>query len=166
MKSKRRNLKVPMAPQDLFIKIRRRIRRNERALNMKWWHGRYTKDGRLIYIYPCDKVECATAHCLAGWITWLTPGGLELEKEIQRRWSESEPLNIEPTLAGWAEFKHSATAVAALLITRKAGWRGHITWTQFTTTDQRARELIESFAEMEKEALTKEKQRARRRVAA
>ena len=146
-------LKIPQAPPDLFCKIRRRIQRRENALDMRWWHGSYRKDGSYRWLYPPEDVSCATAHCLAGWVTFLTPGGLELEKEIERRLINSKSLHLTPEVQRYSEFGHSSTGIAALLICHKAGLKDNIHSSHFTSPHNYARQVIWTVADLEQEKL-------------
>jgi hypothetical protein len=114
-----------------------------------------------------EDVNCSTTHCLAGWITWLTPGGLELEKEINRRQEEGVPLYLPPVVRRYDMFARSPPASAALLIMNKAGLIQHFDGNCFTAPHEVARELIWKLADRQKEELreAKEKQLAKRRRA-
>lgn len=151
MKSTKRLLKVPQAPPDLFCKIRRRIQCRENALDMRWWHGSYRKDGSYRWLYQPEDMSCATVHCLAGWITFLTPGGLELEKEIERRIHDGKSLHLSSEVQRYANFGHISAGIAALLICHKAGLKDHIHSSHFTSTHHHAKETIWMIADMEKE---------------
>lgn len=166
MKATKKLLRIPQAPPDLFCKIRRRIQRRENALDMRWWHGSYRKDGSYRWLYQPEDMSCATAHCLAGWITFLTPGGLALEKEIEKRFAENRSLNLHGDVHRYADFGHSSAGIAALLICHKAGLKDHIYSGHFTSTHHHAKEVIWTIADMEKEkaerAKVLQKQRAKR----
>jgi hypothetical protein len=158
-------LYIPSPPRDLFRTIQRRIRRRPHGLQLDVWHGRrlrlLTNWHREVYevdllITREDIERCSTVHCVAGWVTFLTRGGLAFEETIRQMLNTCKGLrrlegmmpNLEALTTAAAD--QGAPAVAAHLILTKK-WPGLRTDLAFYGNNrERAEAFIADLAQREK----------------
>ena len=146
-------LQIPRAPRNLWRKMLAQVVKDKASFNMGYWHG-YTPDGEYEFIEQASnkkEVKCSTTHCMAGWVTFLTPDGINFEDKIRRKMDKD--LDFLEDLSDYARGgDENETALSALLILERSGWSEHINWKHFTTlTDGEALRLIRKMARLEAE---------------
>lgn len=128
---------------------------------MNIFHGKYSPapwhktlnilQGASAYtLIACKPNECNTVHCMAGWTTFLTRGGLKLEMAIEEldfgdwdRLQKAEGTKLD--------LGDGVTACAAYLILHKAGWGRNIRLKDFFVDDATASRKIKRLAKLEAE---------------
>lgn len=161
-------MQVPDAPKNLWRKMLKKVTNskgqlNRGRLNMGYWHAFEKKYDDYVNLEMAEtkkEVACSTVHCMAGWTTVLTPGGIELENKLRKKLG-SDTDQAEKLFQSVSEYAGEAegeVGLAALLILEKAGWSEHVTWSHFVNlTESSAMKLIRKLAKMEGERAKKRK---------
>lgn len=134
-------MNTPKAPADLWRTILRLVTEDPTSLNMQFWHS----NGQC----EATSAECGTAHCIAGWVVALTPGGIELVHLIEGLLEEGEPLS--DFIQDEAAAEGSAEAAAALAIIYESGWQPYVTADDFFSSNREALILLNNLARLEEQ---------------
>ena len=160
-------IQIPDAPKNLWRRMLRKVTtkdgRRKPNLNMGYWHAFEQKMGDGTMELECadtkKEVSCSTVHCIAGWTTVLTPGGLAFEDKIKNKLDAY--LTNEKFHEGLSDYVSGAdgeTGMAALLILEKAGWNEHVNWRDFVdVTETDGLKLIKRLAKLEGDRARKRK---------
>lgn len=110
---------------------------------MDVWHS----DGRREPV----PTGCGTAHCIAGWVVTITPGGVEFSRHIEGlfRQRASEVPGLRPEVVGAAD--GSAESAAALAILYESGWQQYVSADHFFSSDREALILLHQLAGTEEQ---------------
>ncbi len=143
---KRKPVKVPKAPKDLWRKMLAIITEDPDKLQMDVWHGRGTKNewgSCIVYEVQGSARKCATTHCQAGFVTYLTKGGYDLETEINRRRlvNSSEKMQEELGISEYVDQASDTVEMAALWILEKSGWSKDVRHGHFFRSNSEALEI-------------------------
>jgi hypothetical protein len=110
---------------------------------MHFWHSDGNKPA---------STGCGTAHCIAGWVVTLTPGGIELSMHVEKLFSSGRSGSDELPFAILDAAEGSAQAAAALAIIYESGWQEHVTVDHFFSPDGRdAIILLTELARLEEQ---------------
>lgn len=162
-------MQIPDAPKNLWRQMLKKVtdrkgRLNRGRLDMGYWHAIEKKYDGGVDLEMADtkkEVACSTVHCMAGWTTILTPGGLAFEDKIRKKFdSQSDVTRTKffNSVSEYAEEADSEVGMAALLIMEKAGWSEHVKWRHFTDmTETKAMQFIRKMAKLEGERARKRK---------
>ena len=159
--------RIPKLPKNFWRKLLSIVTEEPSRLYMTIWHGKWTSvGGSLVHmnasrLIRCKDDGCTTTHCMAGWATFLTRGGLRLEVELSRMGSGdlyrlAERHGVDLYLGD------GTTACAAYLLLHKAGWSKHIMQSDFFSDNETALEKIKHLAKVE----ARRERDARRRASA
>jgi len=150
-----REINIPRAPRDLWRRILTHVTKEPDTLHMSVWHGSW-KEGPEPEVIRADTARaraCSTTHCMAGWVTFLTPGGLKLEENIERRFLIEKPDDVLRDEYGLSEYVirgcDDTTSMAALLILEKAGWADELDKRMFFRPRPEVLRLIKRLAKLE-----------------
>lgn len=156
----KRPLKVPPLPLDFWRRLDKLIEKRPYKLNMGLWHG--TREGSDLQAEEVQNTKregthCNTTHCMAGFATFLTPGGLRFEAALSKRNLEEDALEDASLQYFEKLLKHSIfdgwsaddTAGAAALIFLKSGWYRYMKRGEFIQDNETARRRIKHLANLE-----------------
>lgn len=161
--------RVPKLPKNFWRKLLKIINEKPETFRMSIWHGKFRNIGTKrepIYtvntidaepLIECRDDGCTTVHCMAGWATFLTKGGLTLETKLREMRRVDDWLRLEESSGVRLERGDGVTANAAQLIIHQAGWGRHVKRVDFFTSESTARDKIEKLAKLE----ARREQRAR-----
>lgn len=68
------------APKDIWRRINRAIRQHPELHDQRGWHTKPFDFDNVMHVSADEITSCDTMHCVAGWGSVLTPGGVQVEK--------------------------------------------------------------------------------------
>jgi hypothetical protein len=154
-----RPLIVPTAPHDLWRRIYQRVTEHPETFSMETWHGHRIKtfcggeqtEDLVQVLEGVKEKRCASTHCVAGYITFLTPGGLRYEENLNRRqvvYNLREMLMAQG-LNDRAIMSSDVTGTAAWMILEKSGWMKDLKPGVFTSSRDAALRELKRLARLE-----------------
>lgn len=158
-------VRIPKAPKRLFRTIWSIVSKQPDRFYMGDWHRSnsvgYSMHAESLLNMHAEKVgprskemkTCSTVHCMAGWITYATRGGLELERFLHDMDSRDMPLNEwwNTSVSDYAKSISLPTGQAALLILEKSGWAPYVKGKDFLMSDKPGLKKLKQLMELETE---------------
>lgn len=135
-------MKIPKASRDLWRTILSEVTARSDALCMDFWHSNELREKAA--------TGCGSAHCIAGWVVIVTPGGIELSRHIEALFEQRGRGAISDLLSpDIIAADECAEATAALAILHESGWQAYVSADHFFGSDKTALAMLHDLARIE-----------------